>query len=79
MGTQTLSRRRGLIILGSLLIGGGVIIPSLYYSAYYDLVTGRVVSYEFPLLLHGVAVAILGVIVVIIGIVIKDAPKKLAS
>lgn len=75
MGTQTLSKRTGLIILGSLLIGVGVIIPSLYYSAYYNLLTGQVVSYEFPLLFYGVAAAILGVIVVAIGIVMKDTPK----
>jgi len=71
-----LSKRTRLIILGSLLIGVGVIIPSLYYSAYYNLLTGQLMSYEFPLLLYGVAVAILGVIVVIIGIVTKDVPKS---
>lgn len=74
MGTGNLSRRTGLIVLGSILIVTGVIIPFLYYYTYYNFLTGQVSSYDFPLLPYGVAVAFLGVIVVIIGVAIKDEP-----
>ncbi len=72
MKIESLGRRTRLIGLGVILIIAGIIIPSLYYSAYYNLLTGKVTSYDFPLLPYGAAVAILGVIIVAVGLIVKD-------
>jgi hypothetical protein len=69
---RNLARRKGLIVLGSLLIVAGAIIPFMYFSAHYSLQTGQVVSYDFPLLPYGATVGILGVIVLVIGLTVRD-------
>jgi ribosomal protein L40E len=69
-------RRIALIIFGVVLILVGIIIPFLYFTYSRNIFTGQVLSYDFPLLPYGVAVGLLGVIVVVIGFVIRDEPPK---
>jgi hypothetical protein len=68
----------GLIIFGCILILTGIVIPFLYYTYTYNRLTGQVISYEFPLLPYGVLVAILGAVVIVIGLIIKNEPTTSA-
>ena len=66
-------RRRGVIAFGVFLIIAGIIIPFLNDIYRHNLLSGGL----FPesataVLAFGVAVAILGAVVIVIGLVIKD-------
>ena len=60
---------------GVFLIIAGIIIPFLHDTYTHNLLSGGLFP-DFPVLAFGVAVAILGAVVIVIGLVIKNEPER---
>jgi len=61
---------------GVFLIIAGIIIPFLHDIYMHNLLSGGLFPDYFPVLAFGVAVAILGAVVIVIGLVIKNEPER---
>ncbi len=73
MEIESLDRRAKLIGLGVLLIISGIVIPFLWVIEHHNSLNGlEVITYEFPLQYYGGVLTVLGIIIAVIGLKLKD-------
>jgi len=67
-----LGKKAALKIIGIVLVLAGIVTPFLYWEEQRSWLTGALISISFPLLPYGFVMALVGILLIVMGIVIKE-------